>query len=153
MAIYTEATEWHWFNSPFCLNNFALGGTRYSSVPIQTVIRLNAESDGKIPEGISAICLQLGARDSGSSSNNCFVNLYREPDPESLYVLQRNIGTYNGIGPALPDNTWGQEQGIVPCDDNGNISFRCVSSGTDTLYISIIVVGFAKTREPGAGTH
>ena len=142
MPIYTRTTGWCWFNSPFFLNSFDIGGKKYSSVLEQTVIDLHAESNGRIPKGIGAICLQLGARNSGSSSNNCWVNLYR--DPSSLYVLQRNIGTYNGVGPALPDNTWSQEQGIVPCDGDGNISFRCVASGTETLDISIIAVGFAE---------
>lgn len=142
MDIYTEATKWYWFKSPFFLNSFDLGGRKYSSILEPTVIDLAAESNRKIPGGIAAVCLQLGARDSGSSRNNCWVNLYR--DPESLYVLQRNLGTYQGVGPALPDNTWSQEQGIVPCDENGNIAFRCMSSGDETLDISIIVVGFAK---------
>jgi hypothetical protein len=142
MDIYTKATEWYWFNSPFFLNNFDIGGNKYSSVLIPTVIDLIAESNGRIPAGIEAISLQLGARDSGSSRNSCWVNLYR--DPSSLYVLQKNIGTKNGIGPALPDNTWSQEQGIVPCDEDGNIAFRCESSGEKTLDISILVVGFAK---------
>ena len=144
MAIYTKATDWHWFHSPFFLNSFDIGGKKYSSVLNITVINLNKESNGKIPQGINAVSLQLGARDSGSSGNNCWVNLYR--DSSSLYVMQRNIGIYNGVGPALKDNTWSQDQGIVPCDENGNISFRCVSSGTDTLDISIIVIGFAKRR-------
>jgi hypothetical protein len=143
MEIYTYPTQWQWFYEPFFLNSFEIGGQKYSSLPDITVINLNAESNGKIPQGIAAICLQLGARDSGSSSGNCWVNLHR--DSSSLYVLQRSIGTYNGVGPALPDNTWSQEQGIVPCDNDGNISFRCQSTGEMTLDISIIVVGFAAT--------
>lgn len=144
MAIYTKASDWHWFNKPFFLRNFDIGGKKYSSVLTPTIINLYEESDGKIPMGISAVSLQLGARDSGSSSNNCWANLYR--DPPSLYVMQRNIGTYNGVGPALPDNAWSQGQGIVPCDEDGNISFRCVSSDVQSLDISIIVIGFAKQR-------
>jgi len=145
MEIYSKATEWYWFNSPFFLNSFGIGENKYSSVLDQTEISLNNESDGKIPKDINAICLQLGVRDSASSTSNCWVNLYR--DASSLYILQRNIGVYDGIGPALPNNTWSQEQGIVSCDDNGNIFFRCASSGVETLDISIIVVGFAKSSK------
>lgn len=141
MEIYSLATQWYWFKEPFFLNSFDIGSERYSSMTQTSVIDLHSESSGKIPRGIGAICLQLGARDSNSSTGNCWVNLYR--DPSSLYVLQRNIGTYNQVGPALPNDTWSQEQGIVPCDENGNISFRCAASGNKTLDLSIIVVGFA----------
>jgi hypothetical protein len=141
MELYSLATQWYWFNEPFFLNSFDIGSERYSSIAQPTVIDLHAESNGKIPRSIGAICLQLGARDSNSSTANCWVNLYRAPS--SLYVLQRNIGTYNQAGPALPNDTWSQEQGIVPCDENGNIAFRCGASGDKTLDISLIAVGFA----------
>lgn len=145
MDICTKSTEWYWFKKPFFLKSFEIGGKRYSTVTNVTSIDLHTESGGNIPEGIAAVSLQLGARDSGSSSHNCWVNLYR--DASSLYVLQRNIGTYNGVGPALPNNTWSQEQGIVPCDEKGNIAFRCVASGVETLDISIIVIGFATEKK------
>jgi hypothetical protein len=148
MDLYTKSTKWYWFKSPFFLKSFDIGAQKRSSVREPEIIDLYAESEGKIPRVIEAVCLQLGARDSGSSSGNCWVNLYR--DPASLYMLQRNIGTYNGVGPALPDNTWSQEQGIVPCDDDGNIAYRCHSTGDMTLDISVIVVGFAASESaPG----
>ncbi len=150
MNTHLKPTVWYWFKKPFFLKSFNIGGERHSSVLDPSVIDLHAESEGKIPAGIEAVCLQLGARDSGSSSGNCWVNLYR--DPESLYVLQRNIGTYNGEGPALTDNTWSQEQGIVPCDEDGNIAYRCKSTGDQTLDISIIVVGYA-TSDLDSGHH
>lgn len=137
----TKSTEWYWFNQPFFLNNFDLTSPRYSSVLETTLINLQEQSSNRIPGLIKAVCIQLGAADSNSSSSNCWVNLYR--DDSNLYVLQRNIGTYNGVGPSLPNNTWSQEQGIVPCDTNGNISFRCRASGIQTLGISIIVIGYA----------
>ncbi len=151
MDIQTKATHWYWFKQPFFLKSFDIGGAKHSSVLNPEIIDLHAESDGKIPAGIEAVCLQLGARDSGSSSGNCWVNLYR--DPGSLYVLQRNLGTYNGVGPALPDNTWSQEQGIVPCDENGNIAYRCKATGDSTLDISIIVVGYAACASDGGHHH
>lgn len=138
----SEATQWHWFKDPFFLQSYDNGGAKHSSKLNPLTINLSQESGGRLPAGIAAVSLQLGVRDSASATSNCWVNLY--PTTDSLYVMQNNIGSYNGIGPALPNNTWQNEQGIIPCDANGNITLLCSASGNQTMDIAILIVGYAQ---------
>ena len=77
------------------------------------------------PAGVKAILVRLVARDSGSSSGFCQLALSPNNTANSVAMQAYLQGVANDV--------YVSENGIVPCDANGDVYYQVVASGTGTL--------------------
>ena len=91
------------------------------------VQNLEADSNGKIPKGIKAVYLTTLTRDSASSTTGTI--LTAGPDALLGYAVYQN-STHG-----LANDTYGNSEGIVPCDANGDIYIYINASGSNTFDI------------------
>jgi hypothetical protein len=87
-----------------------------------------------LPAGVKAILARLGANDSGSAASNCFVGL----SPSSVADLYALVCKPYG----RPNDVIEHEQGVVPCDANGDVYYQCLASGAGTLDIVFQIWGY-----------
>jgi hypothetical protein len=79
------------------------------------------------------VLVKVALRDSGSAATSCRFELSGV-----------SSGTkYSLTVPAIPVNDrYGNGQGIVPCDANGDIYYNVVASGSGTMDIYLEIWGY-----------
>lgn len=136
-------TGYHTANSPFIPFRTPLTSTDWDgdahSTTAKTLIDLSifANASGEfVPDGAKAVLVRLAANDSGSAGGNCFIGLAPN-DTADLYALVcKPYGR--------PNDTLEHEQGIVPCDVNGDIYYQCTATGAGTLDVTLQIWGYWK---------
>ena len=87
-----------------------------------------------VPAGVKAILVRLTARDSGSSSGYCQFSLSPNNTAGSVAIQDYLEGVANSV--------YVSENGIVPCDANGDVYYQITASGTETLEAFIEIWGY-----------
>ena len=87
-----------------------------------------------VPALIKAILVRLTAKDSGSSTGFCQLALSPNNTADSVSVQAYLQGVAN--------NVFVTENGIVPCDANGDVYYQIAASGTNTLSAYIEIWGW-----------
>ena len=87
-----------------------------------------------VPAGVKAILVRLTARDSGSSSGACQLALSPNNTADSVTIQAYLQGVANDV--------YVSENGIVPCDANGDVYYQITASGTGTLDAFIEIWGW-----------
>lgn len=86
------------------------------------------------PAGIKAVLVRLVARDSGSSTGYCQLSLSPNNTADSVALQAYLQGVANDVYVSV--------NGVVPCDENGDVYYQIVASGTDTLDAIIEIWGY-----------
>ena len=102
------------------------------STTAKTLIDLSAVFG--VPAGVKAILVRITTRDSGSSSGYCYFGLSPNNTAGSVTIQAYLQGVANDI--------YITENGVVPCDANGDVYYQIVASGTDTLDAFIEIWGY-----------
>jgi len=123
---------WIYCESPFMLTGFA--GDAFSAVGTSTTINLEAVSDGKVSKGCKAVLLNLQCQDSNTSGNAYFALRDGLGDEEALLVILSTVDD-------SLDDKLRSASGIVVCGPEGDIKYKCNASGSNTLDVSIKVLG------------
>jgi hypothetical protein len=84
------------------------------------------------PAGIKAALVRIGARDSAAWGTD---GLYIGVGPSATYW-------YHLTCPAFGGDVRNWVQGIVPCDANGDFYFHNVASGTNTMDVEMMILGY-----------
>lgn len=85
------------------------------------------------PAGIKAVLVRLIARDSGSSSFNAYVDL--SPSSGITSALSVRPG-------GKANDYWDENNGVVPCDSNGDIYYKIGASGAGTMDVVLEIWGY-----------
>ena len=86
------------------------------------------------PAGIKAVLVEIRAKDSASSSSNCYFALSPNDTADSWALVNKPYDQAN--------DTYRHVQGIVPCDANGDVYYQCLATGTNTLDVIINIWGY-----------
>jgi hypothetical protein len=99
-----------------------------------TGVLIDLSATHGVPAGVKAVLVRVYCRDSASASTN---NLY-------FALSSENTGTAQfAIRPSgLPNDYFADAVGIVPCDANGDVYYRSLTSGTGTMDVWLIIVGY-----------
>ncbi len=122
-------TGWHFLTTP--LTSTSWDGDAYSTTA-KTKIDLSTVFG--VPAGVKAILVRLIARDSGSSAGHCQLALSPNNTAGSVAVQAYLQG--------VPNDAYVSVNGIVPCDENGDVYYQIVASGTGTLDAVIEIWGY-----------
>jgi hypothetical protein len=115
------------------LTSISFDGDAFSDVGTPTLIDLSAAFGA--PAGIKAALLRVQARDSASATvSGLHFSVLPSTNADAWCVSARP-------SPAAND-TWVSDTGICPCDTNGDIYYICDASGTGTLDVVIIILGY-----------
>ena len=95
-----------------------------------TLIDLSSEFG--VPAGVKAVLIRLVVRDSGAFPQD---EKYVSFGPSSTYYYA--LSCY-----ALGGDYQSSDNGIVPCDSNGDIYYRVVASGTGTMDVNLEIWGY-----------
>ena len=87
-----------------------------------------------VPAGVKAILVRITARDSGGSSGYCQFALSPNNTAGSVAIQAYLQGVANDV--------YVSENGIVPCDANGDVYYQIIASGTETLEAFIEIWGW-----------
>lgn len=87
-----------------------------------------------VPDGVKAVLIIMGARDTGSLAGNCYFAVSPNDTASSWAALLK----LNGV----PDNTQFRQTNIVPCDANGDLYYQCAATGTGTLNLWLEIFGY-----------
>jgi hypothetical protein len=87
-----------------------------------------------VPAGAKGIFVRLVARDSGSSAGYCQLSLSPNATADSVAVQAYLQG--------VPNDVYVPVNGVVPCDENGDVYYQIVASGTGTLDAIIEIWGY-----------
>ena len=87
-----------------------------------------------VPDGAKGIFVRLVARDSGSSAGYCQLSLSPNNTASSV-ALQAHL---QGVA----DDVYVSVNGVVPCDENGDVYYQITASGTGTLDAIIEIWGY-----------
>lgn len=124
---------WHFPAAP--LVSTAWDGDAYSTTG-KTLIDLSVVFSG-VPAGVKAVAVRLSARDSASAAtSNIFVGLSNNNTSLSFALAVSPRG--------LPNSYYAEQDGIVPCNANGDIYYQVQASGASTMDIILTVIGWAK---------
>jgi len=113
------------------LTSTAWDGDSFSTTA-KTLIDLSAVFGA--PAGVKAISVRSFGRDSGSASNTTFA------------ILSPN--NVDGVGPVsilltgVPNDGFVESDGIVPCNDDGDIYYQVKASGAGTMDIFLQIWGY-----------
>ena len=112
------------------LTSTAWDGDAYSNT---TKTKIDLSSVFSVPAGVKAVLVKVSLRDSGSAATSCLFQLSGV-----------SSGTnYSLTAQASPINDrYAYFNGIVPCDDNGDIYYNIVASGTDTMDVFLEIWGY-----------
>lgn len=84
------------------------------------------------PANIDAVLLRVSVRDSGAATAQAYITLAdAAPGVNSIVVR---------AGEA--DNRWNDAYPVVPTNANGDIYYATGATGTGTLQVSLIVIGY-----------
>jgi hypothetical protein len=87
------------------------------------------------PAGIKAISAYIYLRDSGSAgSNTTYFGLSPNDTDGQLAMACGSRG--------LPNDYYAFEQGICPCDANGDVYYQCIATGSNTLDVWLEIWGY-----------
>jgi hypothetical protein len=97
-------------------------------------LNLEAETNGMLPKGASAVYARTYSRDSGSagSTDSCRLKLYA--DATATTGLENSV---NG----LANDAYNYLTGTVPCDENGDLKYSIDASGSGTSDNNISFYG------------
>ena len=95
-----------------------------------TLIDLSSVFD--VPAGVKAVLVRLVVRDSGAFPQD---EKYVSFGPSSTYYYA--LSCY-----ALGGDYQSSNNGIIPCDSNGDIYYRVVASGTGTMDVNLEIWGY-----------
>ena len=87
-----------------------------------------------VPAGAKGIFVRLVARDSGSSAGYCQLALSPNATAGSVAAQAYLQGVQNDVYVSV--------NGVVPCDENGDVYYQIVASGTGTLDAIIEIWGY-----------
>ncbi len=88
-----------------------------------------------VPAGVKAILVSLIAYDSGSAtSTTIYFGLSPNDTSGSLAVFVYPRG--------VPANTRVVQNGVCPCNSDGDVYYQCVTSGTNSMGIFISIWGY-----------
>ena len=87
-----------------------------------------------LPAGVKAILVDLRGNDSGSAAGNCLIGLSHGSSAGSYSLVCTPYG--------LPNDAIRYENGIVPCDANGDIYYQCIATGVGTLDVTMYIRGY-----------
>jgi len=87
-----------------------------------------------VPAGAKGIFVRLVARDSGSSAGYCQLALSPNDTAGSVATQAYLQGIQNDVYVSV--------NGVVPCDENGDVYYQIVASGTGTLDAIIEIWGY-----------
>jgi len=113
------------------LTSTAWDGDSHSTTP-KTLIDLSAVFGA--PAGIKAVLLDVRAKDSASSSSNCYIGFSPNDTANSWALVNKPYDQAN--------DTYRHVQGIVPCDANGDVYYQIVASGTETFDVKLEIWGY-----------
>lgn len=103
------------------------------STTAKTLIDLSAVFGA--PAGIKAISAYIYLRDSGSAtSNTTYFGLSPNDTDGQLAMACGSRG--------LPNDYYAFEQGICPCDANGDVYYQCIATGSNTLDVWLEIWGY-----------
>lgn len=120
--------SWVYLTAP--LTSTAWDGDARSTTG-KTLIDLSAEFG--VPAGIKAALFACTLRDSGSASKDCWILLSTNGDDN-----------YSGMGAICPpvNDRYGRYSITVPCNEDGDIYYRCQASGSGTLDVFLNIFGY-----------
>ena len=87
-----------------------------------------------VPAGAKGIFVRLAARDSGSSAGYCQLALSPNDTAGSVATQAYLQGIQNDVYVSV--------NGVVPCDENGDVYYQIAASGTGTLDAIIEIWGY-----------
>ena len=87
-----------------------------------------------LPAGVKAILVDLRGNDSGSAAGNCLIGLSHGSSAGSYSLVCTPYG--------LPNDAIRYENGIVPCDANGDIYYQCIATDAGTLDVTMYIRGY-----------
>jgi len=122
-----KPNETIWFESAVESNKFH-GVHGWSSVTGNTLLNLEADSNGAIPKGAKAVFITGVIRDSGSSLANAYVDF---ASGTNLQILSIDVS-------GKADDFYGMNNGFVGCTSDGNIYYRIFASGASTLDFLVL---------------
>jgi len=122
-----KPNETIWFESAVGSNKFH-GVHGWSSVTGNTLLNLEADSNGAIPKGAKAVFITGVIRDSGSSLANAYVDF---ASGTNLQILSIDVS-------GKADDFYGMNNGFVGCTSDGNIYYRIFASGASTLDFLVL---------------
>ena len=123
-------TGWHFLTSP--LTSIWFDGDSFSTT---AKARIDLSAIFGVPEGVKAVDVSISIRDSGSAAGTF----------GPYIILSPNNVSYSGrylYCAGLPNDAWTHTGTIVPCDENGDIYYQIVASGTGTLDAIIEIWGY-----------
>ena len=116
------------------LTSTAWDGDSFSTTA-KTLIDLSAVFS--VPAGVSAICVNITAKDSGSAgSTSCYAGLSPNNTAGQLAIMARPAGKAN--------DAWEDEYGVCPCDSNGDVYYQISATGASTMDVYIVIWGYWK---------
>lgn len=113
------------------LTSTSWDGDSFSTTP-KTKIDLSAVFGA--PAGIKAVLLEVRAKDSASSSSNCYIGFSPNDTADNWSLVNKPYNRANDM--------YGHVQGIVPCDANGDIYYQSLATGSGTLDVIIVIWGY-----------
>ena len=87
-----------------------------------------------VPAGVKAVLAVVVVRDSASAAHDCYLTL-----------SPNNTNPSDGIHfdcSGLANDKWERGTGIIPCNVDGDVYYKIVASGTDTLDAIIEIWGW-----------
>ena len=86
-----------------------------------------------VPAGVKAVLVKGALRDSGSAATSCLFQL-SGVSSGTKYSLTAQASPIN--------DRYAYFNGIVPCDDNGDIYYNIIASGTGTMDVFLEIWGY-----------
>ena len=87
-----------------------------------------------VPAGVKAVLVQAQCRDSGSAAAT---DLYLALGPDAATTLYFNVRLQG-----LPNDSFGSETAVVPCNADGDLYYRVQASGTNTMDVWMRILGY-----------
>lgn len=117
-----------WITEIYIPSN-AFEGKTFSDIA-DTVLNLEADTDGRFPKGAKAVYFRIDAKDSGSAGASCY--------------MQLSPGALGTVGASLLLWLYGQENDIpivetnwLACDPNGDFHYNIEATGTGTFDVDV----------------
>lgn len=123
--------------SQFVFLTSPLTSTDFDGDSFSTTAKTKIDLSDKfgVPAGIKAILAELTAMDSGSAlSTAAYFGISPNADANIIALIDRIAG--------LPDDLRGKENGICPCNADGDIYYQIAASGDSTLDAWLVIWGY-----------
>ena len=121
---------WYFLSTP--LTSTSWDGDSISTQATGVLIDLSTTHG--VPARVKAVMVRCYIRDSASATTN---GLYFSLGSGSTGTAQFAVRCSG-----LPNDYLTDGVGIVPCDANGDIYYRCATSGTGTMDVWIVITGY-----------